>query len=157
MDSMVDRTLLLELGRDIVRQVAPLEEPLYPLLSGAYVDDPDRALSGRDAVGPLAFGLPEVYVLLTPVVLAAIDAAVQYVGAQAAARGAKATRDALRRLFRRPAPSAAEPAEAALTLTRQQWIEVHAIVHRVAVKAGVPDTQADLIADAVVGQGNLPS
>jgi hypothetical protein len=137
---------------------------LFEVLSEAHFADPQAFTRQDPDRGPLAFGLPELSVLLTPVFLAAMNEVVRYVVAAAMAKGAKVTISAIRRLFRRgPAPEpatgpATEPAtgpgaEPALELTPEQWSEVRRIVERVALKGGVPADQAELMADAVVGRG----
>jgi hypothetical protein len=160
-----DETLVRELAEPLVAQFSPAEQgELFEVLSEAHFADPEAFTRQDPDRGPLAFGLPELTVLLTPVFLAAMNEAVRYVVATAMARGAKVTVTAIRRLFRRgPAPGAGtepgtEPgpdsdAEPALDLTPEQWSEVRRIVERVAVNGGVPAGQAQLMADAVVGRG----
>jgi len=156
-----DDALVRELAEPLVAQFSPAEQgELFDVLSEAHFADPEAFTRQDPDRGPLAFGLPELSVLLTPVFLAAMHEAVRYVVAAAMAKGAKVTVTTIRRLFRRgPAPeSRTVPgtetgAEPALELTPEQWSEVRQIVERVALKGGVPADQAHLMADAVVGQG----
>jgi hypothetical protein len=160
-----DEALVRELAEPLVAQFSPAEQgELFDVLSLAHFEDPEAFTRQDPDRGPLAFGLPELSVLLTPVFLAAMHEAVRYVVAAAMAKGAKVTVTAIRRLFRRgPAPGpgtvpgtapGTEPgAEPALELTPEQWSEVRRIVERVALMGGVPTDQAHLMADAVVGQG----
>jgi hypothetical protein len=157
MSTDLDESLVRELAEPLVAQFSPAEQgELFDVLSEAHFADPEAFTRQDPDRGPLAFGLPELTVLLTPVLLAAMNEAVRYVVATAVAKGAKATVTAIRRLFRRgpAAESAAESAEEpALVLTSEQWSELRRIVERVALKGGVPADQAHLMADAVVGQG----
>jgi len=152
-----DEALVRELAEPLVAQFSPAEQgELFDVLSEAHFADPAAYTRQDPDRGPLAFGLPELTVLLTPVFLAAMNEAVRYAVAAAMAKGAKVTTAAIRRLFRRGrAPeSGPEPAqEPPLSLTPEQWSEVRQIVERVALKGGVPADQAQLMADAVVGQG----
>jgi hypothetical protein len=153
MSTDLDESLVRELAQPLVAQFSPAEQDeLFAVLSEAHFADP-QAYTREDArAAPLTFGLPEMAVLLTPVMLAAMDEAVRYVVAKAFAKGAKVTAAAIRRLFgRHPAPEPA--ADPGLTLTSEQWSELRQIVERVARNGGVPANQAGLIADAVVGQG----
>lgn len=158
MGAEVDEALLRDLTEPLLGQLSPAEQgELYPLLCQAYFDDPKAALSAKDGgAGPLAFGIPELSMLLTPVLLATMAEVVRYVTAESLLRGAKASGEALRRLF---GVGKGVPSRAAeeLTLTDTQWQQVRAIVLRVAQKGGVEENQAELIADAVVGQGRSGS
>ncbi|MFI6243717.1 hypothetical protein ACIBEF_27995 [Micromonospora sp. NPDC050795] len=157
MNADPDEALLRDLVWPVVRDFSPAErDELFPLLSAAYFADP-KAFARNGAVGgPLAFGLPELAVIVTPALLAAMSEVVRYVVTEAALKGVKVTADVIRRLFgirRRPDPALDE--RAPLTLTAEQWMEVRRIVERVARQGGVPADQAKLIADAVVGQGQV--
>ncbi|GID97536.1 hypothetical protein ACFQFC_08010 [Amorphoplanes digitatis] len=155
MSADLDEALLRELAEPLVAEFSPAEQgDLFLLLSDAYFADPS-GFSRRDrdkALGPLAFGLPELTVLLTPVLLAATNETVRYLVESAAERGTKVTAAALRRLFKRGAAAEVTPGPE-LVLTAEQWSHVRQIVERVALKGGVPADQAELIADAVAGQG----
>jgi hypothetical protein len=156
MDIALDEVLLRDLTLPVVTQVAPAEVELYPLLSAAYFDDPARALAGKGSTGPLAFGLPELYALVTPVALEAMKNAVQYVIGQGVVCGWRVTKRALRRLFGLDEDASVKedlPADELVTLTVEQWAEIRALVVDVALRSGMPAGQADLLGDAVVGRG----
>jgi hypothetical protein len=150
MSTEVDESLVRELAEPLVAEFSPAEQgELYELLSEAHFADPTAFTRQDRAYGPLAFGLPELTVLLTPVLLAAVDEAVRYVVTKAFERGMRVTTTAIRRLLKRTEPAD----DTALVLTSEQWTELRQIVERVAIAGGVPQVQAGLIADAVVGQG----
>ncbi|MEV2239173.1 hypothetical protein [Micromonospora sp. NPDC049891] len=148
-----DQDLLRDLAWPIVHTFSPGEdEETFALLAEAHFADPTGYTTVDHRSGPLAFGLPELMVLLTPVALAAMTEAVRYVVGVGIRRGHRVTADALRRLFRgRPAESKTEPLE----LAPQEWTELRRIVEQVARRGGVEPEQAALIADAVVGRGVL--
>jgi hypothetical protein len=153
MDAKLDEALLRDLAQPLVAEFSPAEQDeLFPLLSDAHFAHPGAYATKDKGGGPLAFGLPELTVLLTPVLLAAMNEVVRYIVDRTLPKGTKITANAIRRLFGRG--RAAEPAgDAALVLTAQQWSEVGQIVERVAVKGGVEPEKAQLIAQAVVRQG----
>ncbi|MEU7909080.1 hypothetical protein [Actinoplanes sp. NPDC049118] len=155
MSADLDEKLVRELAEPLVAEFSPAEQgDLFLVLSDAYFADP-HGFTRRDrdkAIGPLAFGLPELTVLLTPVLLAAMNETVRYLVESAAAQGTRVTAAALRRLFRR-GPAGRPGPEPELVLTAEQWSQVRQIVQRVALKGGVPADQAELIAAAVAGQG----
>jgi hypothetical protein len=156
MSTDLDESLVRELAEPLVAQFSPAERgELFEVLSEAHFADPEAFTRQDPDRGPLAFGLPELTVLMTPVLLAAMNEAVRYVVATAMAKGAKVTVTAIRRLFRRGPAAKAGPddADPTLELTPEQWSELRRIVERVALRGGVPADQAHLMADAVVGQG----
>jgi hypothetical protein len=153
MDANLDESLLRDLAQPLVAEFSPAEQgELFPLLSEAHFAHPEAFASKDKGGGPLAFGLPELTLLLTPVMLAVMNEVIRYIVDRALPKGTKITSNAIRRLFGRGRD--VEPAgDAALALTAEQWAEVRRIVERVAVKGGVGAEQAQHIAEAVAGQG----
>jgi hypothetical protein len=151
--SDLNETLVRELTEPLIADLSPAEQgELFDLLSEAHFAHPE-AYTRRDRTNdPLAFGLPELTVLLTPVMLAAMNEAVRYVVASALARGTRATANAIRRLFGHRGPDNPNTGDT-LVLTDQQWSEIRRIVEQVARKGGVAADQAEVIADAVIGRG----
>jgi hypothetical protein len=153
-----DESLIRDLARPLVSAVAPAETDLFEILSEAHFARPGAyAEPGRDA-GPLAFGLPEFSVLATPIMLAAMTEAVKYVVGRLMARGTKVTAREIRRLFaarRRNPPAELEAIDVSISLTPQEWAEVHRIVEGVARRGGADADQARLMADAAVAPGIL--
>lgn len=149
-----DEVLLVDLAEPLVAEFAPAEDgELFAILSDAHFARPDAFAEADHRSGPLAFGLPEFTVLLTPVVLAAMTEVVKYVVEKAMDKGTELSANGIRRLFRRRVPL--EAAEEPVALTAEQWAEVRRIVVDVAQRGGVPEDQAQLIADAVIGRGKL--
>jgi hypothetical protein len=167
-----DESLIRDLARPLVTAIAPAEKDLFEMLSDAHFARPGGYANVDRDTGPLAFGLPEFTVLLTPIMLAAMTESVEYVVARLMTTGTKVTAREIRRLFaaarRTPAanPESASapadasipvsaPADASISLTPREWAEVHRIVETVARRGGVVADQARLIADAAVAQGIL--
>jgi hypothetical protein len=152
-----DESLLIDLAQPLVAEFAPAEDgELFAILSEAHFAKPDAFADAAHRAGPLAFGLPEFTVLLTPVMLAAMTEVVRYVVDKAMDKGSEVSAAGIRRLFRRrPAQLAAPEGETPVVLTSGQWAEVHRIVLDVAQRGGVAADQAQLIADAVIGRGSL--
>ncbi|BCJ63680.1 hypothetical protein [Polymorphospora rubra] len=166
----LDQALLRDLAQPLVTRFSPGEDDeLFPLLCAAHFADPTAFTDPDRRTGPLAFGVPELVVLLTPVVLAAMTEAVRYVVEAGMSRGERVTTAAIRRLFRRPPAVAGTPADdgiaaagddgpptgTTLALSAAEWSAIREIVERVALRGGVDPDRAGLIADAVVGQGQL--
>lgn len=159
-----DESLIRDLARPLVTTIAPAEKDLFEILSDAHFARPG-GYADADAdqkTGPLAFGLPEFTVLLTPIMLAAMTEAVKYVVGRLMATGTKVTAREIRRLFaaaRRTPAANPQPISAAadvsISLTPREWAEVHRIVEEVARRGGAVADHARLIADAAVAQGIL--
>jgi hypothetical protein len=160
-----DQSLVTDVARGMLERAAAAapqqvaaERRAFEALRTAYFADPRRALEGADkGGGKLAFGLPGMEELLTPVLLAASAEVVRYV----TDRGAAATAKGVRRLLRvRPAPGNALPEpttdgdQAPPSLTVEQWAEVRRVVSRTLVRHGrMSEQRAELIAAAVIGDG----
>ncbi|WP_211591415.1 hypothetical protein [Microbispora sp. H10836] len=141
-------TRVLDVVRDVVAEVAPEELVLVNGLAGLDDDAVMRRLGrGGGRREPLGFGLGEVAVLVTPVVWLVVEETARQMGSAAGEGAAKGTKAVLRRLTRRPAPAVDVP-----DLTREQLAGVHRQVVETAVKHGLEDSRARLIADAVVGR-----
>jgi hypothetical protein len=150
-----DNALIAELARDTVRLVAPAEMPLFRANSEAYFRDPDRALRGeRGGDQLLGFGTGAEVVILTPVVLAITKEVVVFLAGEVA-KAAKAEspgviRELVKRCFKKfgPAPASAQQDP---PLTRGQLEQVRQVALDAAKRLAVPDNQAALLADSVVG------
>lgn len=135
-----------ELARWVVTQVAPEEQELFRVISDAYRRDPDRVTAGagsRDEM--LGFGFETVAVLMTPVVLAAVEEVVRYLAAEVV--GAVGVQVWLRRVLRlKPGSGAGVSA-----LDAGQLARVREIVLDKCQQAGVEEAKSQLLADGVVG------
>lgn len=153
MTAQRDESLIRALARPVVSTIAPAEQDLFEILSDAHFARPSAYADADRGTGPLAFGLPESTLLVTPIMLAAMTEAVKYVVGRLMASGTKVTARELRRLF--ATARRTTPAAPAVSLNPQEWAEVHRIVETVARRGGAAADQARLIADATVAQGIL--
>lgn len=173
------RELITEIARDVIKELAPEEVPMFSAVSQAYFADPRRATSGKGSRrSPLGFGSEAVELILTPVVLAATAKAVECL---AEIRFQHITREgtvsALRRIFRvgqrsqgAPAPDdaadgafapddAAESASsgtAAIELRQEDIEPLRHVVETTLHDCGVAPESARLIADAIIGRCRAP-
>ena len=145
------RELVGEVSRTVVRQVAPEELELFSEAEADYYRDPRRALRGSrdEAVG---FGLDMA--LLTPYVLMAGGAVVQFLATAVCGAVSDEVRDELRpavaervrRLLRRDDEPQAQP-----SVTMQQARQVRRVALEQATRSGLDPERAALLADAFVG------
>ncbi|GAA2793533.1 hypothetical protein [Saccharopolyspora taberi] len=135
--------------RDVVEQVADEELPVVDGLSRFDDDTVVRRLGRRDRQrDPLGFGLGELAVMVTPVVWLVLDQVVKQVTETAVDSAATGTKNALRKLFGRKRGAAPEVPE----LTPEQLGEVRQRVLDAALHRGLPQEQAEEVADAVVAR-----
>jgi hypothetical protein len=150
---MMARASVRTVVRDVVAEAAPDELVVLDGLSGLEDGQVTRTFRRRRAPRePLGFGGMEVSVLVTPVVWLVVNEAVRHATARAVdgavERALPRVRAAVRRLLRRPpAPSPPVP-----PLSAGQLAEVHRQVLDRAGEAGVEETEAAALADAVVSR-----
>jgi hypothetical protein len=157
-----DRDLLEELARTILEHSAPEELVIFGETAEEYFRDPDAVLHPTRRDEALGFGLD--LALLTPYVLAVaapvLGFLVQTVAAAAKEEATPRIRELVRRLFNRSQPGeqpgqpGQQPGEQEtrpMALTSEQAREVRAVALARATDLGLPDEQARLLADSVVG------
>lgn len=139
-----------ELARHVLEQVAPDELVIFDQTAEDYFANRQAVLDPRRREETVGFGLD--LALLTPYVLAVAGAVVPWLGAtvaEAAGEESKAVVTSwVRRLFRRSQQASREPVE---PLSIEQARKVREIAYQRAKALGLPDGNAVLIADAVVG------
>jgi hypothetical protein len=152
----VEQQLVTELAALVLIQTAPEELAVLDDIAQEYFADPQATLDTRRRDEPLGFGLDVA--LLGPYVLAVATPVVTYLGSLVAQGTQDAAKplvaDLVRRLFRRRStsgPPGAAGATPELALTPEQGRWIRDTTHERARALGVPDAQADVLADAVVG------
>jgi hypothetical protein len=158
MKNSADATLVTDIARDILTEVAPQEMPIFPAASRAYFADPAAALKksrSRDYV--LSFGIDGLSVLLTPAVLYILSEVLPFltrIAKKAAEDGlAKEIPDIVKAMFRKFQSS--EP-RIPPVLTRKQIGLIHGNVLLAAKKLRLPVDKAQSLANAVTAQLVLP-
>jgi hypothetical protein len=165
MGTVNDRALVSEVARQVVRQTAPEELPLFSATAAAYFERADRAsrpLDDRDDM--LGFGEAVDLTMVTPVALAVASAVVQLVATEiakaTAKRAAEAATDSVAAFFQGLRTSSkTEPGTASAatpTLTAAQLAEVRQVAFDKACQLKLPIAQADVLADGVVGTLAVP-
>jgi len=152
---MADQTesdLIAEMSRDVVSQVAPDELPLFRMNSTAYFKNPKKALEATQAKDDtLGFGIEAVVPLLTPIVIAVVSEVIthleQSLSTHLASGAEGVVGGGLRSVFKRGGKGTAAPAQ----LSPAQLAEVRDIAFRKARQLKLPETQAAMLADSVVG------
>jgi hypothetical protein len=147
--------LVTHLSRDIVTQMAPEELPLYPVISEAYVKDPEKTLRGQISKDEdLGFGVAEAAVLLTPVVLEVMKSVVMFLWAEVA-KGVKqeSTRligDSIKSMFKKYVPADTHQGQVP-GLTSEQLAQVRLLALEKARQLSLTEDQALLLSDSIVG------
>lgn len=155
METATDTQLVTELAREVVASVAPTELPMYRAISSAWQEDRQRPArsGGRDEM--LGFGIGEAVALLTPVILAVVRDVLVFLGEeirkQFKDQASESIRDLIKKLFRRLLGKDEPGAEPALKVTPELAMRVRALALEKGLALRLPEDQARLLADALVG------
>jgi hypothetical protein len=153
-----DRELVTKLAQLALERVAPEELLLFDELSAEYFEDPERAVAGGRREEAVAFGLD--LALMTPYLLATVTAVVQFLVKTVAETVGGDARPVVVRLVRRlyreqepagPAPSgpgSSEPAPVGDVVERRR---IHEVAVTDALKLGLSQERAELLAASIVG------
>jgi hypothetical protein len=141
------QALIRELAEAALERAAPEELAVFDETAEEYFRSPDAVLNPRRRDEAVGFGLD--LALLTPTVLAAASAVVQFlldVAADTVREEAKATvADRIRRLLRHAGDAA--PA----SLSPEQLRRVRDLAYQRVKATGADEAQASLVADAIAG------
>jgi hypothetical protein len=152
-----ERDLIAEMSRDVVAEVAPDELSLFRMNSSAYFKNPKKALESQEAKDDaLGFGIEAAVPLLTPIVIAVVSEVIthleQSLSTHLASGAEGAVSGGLRSVFKRGGKGTAAPAQLSpAQLSPAQLAEVRDIAFKKARQLKLPETQAAMLADSVVG------
>jgi len=158
MSEVLEQDFLAEIAREVVARAAPHELPLYRSVSTAYFAAPESAATRKAAKDEmLAFGVGEALAMLTPAVLAITKEVLVFLIEQikktAKDESAAAIKKVVKRLFKKAVTEEA----ACAVLTPDQLVRVREVTLAKARLLNLPEAQAMLIADAMIGSLALPS
>ena len=150
---IVDADLVSEVARSLVAAAAPAELPLFRATRDAYFRDPQGVLQPRPGKEEmLGFGVEAEVMLLTPAILEATRSVLRFLVSQlqseAESQASDAIRDRLRRLLNRDAKT--EPPGPGLS--HEQLAQVREIAFQTGRRAQLPEREATLLADAMIGR-----
>ncbi len=144
-----DDTLILDVSRQVVIDLAPAELEVFEATSDAYLDAP----TGKDGEEMLGFGV-EAVAFVTPFVVMATKAVVSYlseiVSKALKEESESAVAGYVKRLFRRFHDDDPEPAPVALSI--EEIKQAHDIALEQATAMGMKAERANLLADAIAGE-----
>jgi hypothetical protein len=154
MENSANTTLVAEVARDVLAEIAPQEMPIFAAASRAYFTDPAAALKqSRSKDNVLGFGTDALAVLFTPAVLLVLSETLEYltrVAAKATADGlAKEIPEAIKAMFKRFHSS---PADTPSGLTKEHIAMIHGNILATAKNLRLPAEKARSLANAVTAQ-----
>jgi hypothetical protein len=157
MKNTVEPTLVCEIARDVLAELAPEEMPIFPAASRTYFADPAAARKQtRSKDSALGFGV-DSFVFLTPVVLPVLSEVFEFLrqAAEKAAEAglAKEIPEIIKGMFRKF--HSAEP-DTPTVLTREQIALIHGNVLAAAKRLRMPAETARSLADAVTARLVIP-
>lgn len=151
--SPAERDAVVHLAQLVLRDTAPAELTIFDQVADEYFDDPDTALSSHSREEAIGFGLD--LALVTPVLLAVATSVVRFLSSFVAdaARDEASAQVArwMRRLLNRDDGDEAID-DGAEALDVEQARRVHDVARNRAVALGMGETDADVLADAIVGR-----
>src|SRR5262249_36640097 len=134
--------------------------PLFRATSAAYLEDPEKVLRDAPKDELLGFGIEAAVLFLTPVALEIAKTVVTYLVGQIRSAFEKESSEAIatrvHSLFHPSETEGAAAAEPPPHLTQEQLDRVHALALEKARALELPQAQADLLADAMVGSLVVP-
>ena len=156
MTDLVEDQLVADVARDQVERVAPQEAPIFPLLSEAYFQDPDKMLEAQGKDEMLGFGLEAGVVLLTPIVMTVTREVVEFVAAEVMksvqTQSSGLISDFVKKVFKKFRREAEAKGEMLPPpLTREQIGRVREIALEKARQLQLAPIQAGLLADSLAG------
>ncbi len=145
----IDQTQLIpQVAHDVVAQIAPQELSLFPAISEAYFKNPRKMRKGQ--VGGeemLGFGIEVVSTaLMSPIVLAIVNDIVQALAQEATKSGI------VRKLLQKLHLVKKETKKIATPLSPEQIRQVHQLAMVKARQFKLSDSQAQLLADSLIGR-----
>ena len=156
MTDLVEDQLVADVARDQVEQVAPQEAPIFPLLSEAYFQDPDKMLEAQGKDEMLGFGLEAGVVLLTPIVMTVTREVVEFVAAEVMksvqTQSSGLISDFVKKVFKKFRSEAeAKGEQLPPPLTREQIGRVRELALEKGRQLQLSPDQAGLLADSLAG------
>lgn len=158
----LEQGLVVDLARTMVERVAPQELPLFLTTSTAYLRNPERvSIAQPPKEDMLGFGLEATVSFLTPVALAIATEVVTLLIAEIkkslSQAAASAISDAVKRMFRKTRLEEKSASTAGVPpLTAPQVARIRELALDKARKLNLSESQAGLLADAVLGSLAIP-
>lgn len=157
MSSLVEDSIVADVARDQVTQVAPQEEMIFGMISEAYFQDPEGSFKlrgGRDEM--LGFGMEDGVVLLTPVVLTVTKEVISFIAGEVVksihTQSAPVINELVKKMFkkfRREEEATGEKPPP--PLTGEQISRVRELALEKGRQLRLPENQAELLADSLAG------
>jgi hypothetical protein len=146
-----DRALVVALARQIVAQVAPEEDDLFDEMVNDYFANPSPPeLAGSHTDEPLAFGLSDLLVAVTPAAAAVASTAIAFIAGDSSEAVPQAdagqTLEQIKQVLQDKQAADAE----ALTLSHEQLDELRQLMRATAARYGMDPAQSDEMANAVL-------
>jgi len=152
--------VVVEVARELVAKTAPEELPRFRATSAAYLETPHKVLRAEKEKNEemLGFGVEAALLFLTPAALEIAKSVVSFLVAEISKAFEKEASDEIEKrvhgLFHRgesPGKADAKEADPSERLTQDQLAHVHDLALEKARALDLPEAQAGLLADAMVG------
>jgi hypothetical protein len=150
---VVTSELVSDLARDVVADASPGELPLFRATSAAYARDPQSVLRPREGrEESLGFGVEAAVLLITPAALQAARSVLEFLVGEVAGAAKSEASDELRRRVRELFDRNATQKPDGVALSREQLARVREIAFEAGMQAQLPEREASMVADSMVGR-----
>jgi hypothetical protein len=148
--------LIADLAREQVAKIHPPELPLFRATSEAYFKNPEKMLEGQTGKDEkLGFGLAVGAYFLTPIVLDVTGAVVTFLAKEVLksvqTESSGLIHEYVKKMFKRFRPAEKEEESKAPALTHEQVVQVRKLAFERARQLNLPEPQAGLLADSLIG------
>jgi DNA replicative helicase MCM subunit Mcm2 (Cdc46/Mcm family) len=147
--------LVTDLARDLVKEIAPEELPLFRANSEAYFRNPEKAFkSQKTKEEMLGFGITETATFLTPIALAILTDVLKFLGEEIKKsfqdQSTELINESAKKMFKK-LHSEDKKDNQPVALTADQLEEVRKLALKKARLLKLSDARAKLLADSIVG------
>jgi hypothetical protein len=146
MNSSTSRGEIVIMSREVVSHLAPEEMEFFDEIQNQFDRDSKsfKGASRRD--DPLQFGLHDAAPLMTPAVIAAVTAVFHYLETILS----QVVKNVAGTVLKERICTVLSHAPSKLVVTPEQFVEIHRMAQREAMKYGVTDPAAKRMADQIV-------
>jgi hypothetical protein len=149
-----DRELVAELSKLVVQEIAPEELMFFDEILQDYFSNPN-ALKETSSKNPLAFGVDDIFIAMTPAIIASISALAEFVKLEVVRNAQERSASAIKKILKELIARKDKDAQPLFTI--EQFEVIKSIVDDQARLFRLNPKQARLLSESIVGNLALKS